>query len=276
MKRFLALLVSTLLPASAVSPVPQEDLFRLGYAPPEIAYAHRDALGLSPEQQERLATVFDTSRFEMSDLESAVTQRGRELEAIVSSGTPSAEEAEASLNRLLEAEAAVKRLQLRTILGVNALLSREQRDQAIALAQREAACEAEFDAKSEKFRAAFESLGIKPTPALEERAQAITRLADEGKFEAALAALEAAAAETGIHDPGAVDPVDFTRFEAGDTDLDALRRRYEAVERRVERVYQITQLRQLVQARDGLEAAKAAEDAVAAGRILTWAEGILP
>lgn len=63
--------------------------------------------------------------------------------------------------------------------------------------------------------------------------------------------------------------------EPGATDLATLEVRFRSVEEKVQRVIRLSTLRQFAQARDALEAAKAAEDAVTVGQVLSWAERVL-
>lgn len=275
MKATFALFSLFSLCAAAAVPVPQEDLFRLGLTPPESIRAHLEELDLDDGQRGGLVGLLDAAQKAMPALEVSVQEHGKALEAVVSSDSPNLEEAEAALDRLLEAEASVKRLQLRTILGVNGILKPEQRTKALEFARRDAENEAAALALAERFKIAFESLGIKPTEALQKGGDQIKQLLDERKFTEALKALEDAAKEVGLDEPAA-EVIDFGQFDSGDCDPNLLRERYEAVEERVQQVVRLTTLEQLVQARDELEAAKEAQDAVMVGRILTWAESALP
>jgi hypothetical protein len=81
--------------------------------------------------------------------------------------------------------------------------------------------------------------------------------------------------DTGLDESGEGAVIDFSSQIPGDTDLEILKQRYEAVEVAAAGVISLPLLRQLIQGRDALELAKENEDASQVGRILTWAEGVL-
>ena len=92
---------------------------------------------------------------------------------------------------------------------------------------------------------------------------------------AADAALDALGKETGSDEPVDEAPIDFSQQSPGNTDLTVLEARFRAVEAAAQGVIFLPHLRQLLQGRDALEAAKSAEDAEGVGRVLTWAENLL-
>lgn len=277
MKVSFALLFSLIaLSASAIPSVPREDLFRLGFTPPESLQIHLDDLGLDAGQRDRLRELIESAQAAMPALQTAIEEQRRALETALGSGSPDPDQAGAILDLLLDAEASVKRLQLRTILGMNAVLTPGQRAKALELAKTDAEAEASARALSERFRTTFDSLGIKPTQAIQERGEQIKQRLDAGEFAAALEALQAAATEFGLDEPASEETLDFNRFDPGLTETPLLQQRYAEVEQRIQRVVRLSTLRQLIQAHSALEAAKAEQDAVAAGRVLTWAEGALP
>jgi hypothetical protein len=112
---------------------------------------------------------------------------------------------------------------------------------------------------------------------LEVRGQKITGLLQSGDPAATDRELDQAIVDLGIEEAAQpVKPIDFSAFEPGNIELTALEERFHRVEEKVQGVVRLSTLRQLVQARDALDAARAAEDAVKAGCILTWAESVLP
>jgi hypothetical protein len=263
-------------PLRAVPPVPHEDLFRLGFAPPEAVLRHLEDLGLDEGTMTSLRALGDALEQEHPPLEQAVQTEREALETLVRNGLPTAEEAAVGLDRLLAAEARVKHLQLRAVLETNRPLSPEQRQRVIDLTRQDLAREAEVQTKTKRLQTAMESLGADPTPALKARGQAISALLDSGRFALADEALDRLIADTGLEELDSVPLVEFHAHDPGATDLETLRQRHDAVQRRIEGVIRLPLLKQLVQAKDELEAAKAAEDAAAVGRILTWAESVLP
>lgn len=276
MKRSIVLLLAFALSASAQVKIPRDDLFRLGFTPPELLKIHLDDLSLDAGQRERATGLLEASATAMPALEATMKEQGQALETLVTSSTPNPDEAEKMLDRVLDAEAAIKRLQLRTILGLHGVLTPEQRTKALELAKRDVELEASARALAERIRTALDRLDVKPTQAIEERGDQIKPLLESGKFAAAMEALRAAAEDFGIDEPVSEEPLDFSKFDAGIIELAQLQRRYADVEQRIRRVVRIPLLRQLAQAHPELEAAKAAQDAVAVGRILTWAEATLP
>ena len=274
---FLSLLAALALPSFApAAPIPTGDLLRLGLLPPESVSRHLSRLSLQPDQEESLRQLMDTARQESPALETAIREYRDLLEEVIKNPATPIPEAETRLNKLLDAEADAKRLQLRTILGINAILTAEQRAQGLALAARDAALEPVIQAKVERIKAAVDGLGVKPTQAIEERGQAIREKIESGDLEAASAALDKAILDLGIDDTAAaVATVDFSAQEPGATDLPTLETRFRSVEEKVQGVTRLSTLRQFLQARDALEAAKAAEDAVTAGQVLSWAESVL-
>ena len=80
---------------------------------------------------------------------------------------------------------------------------------------------------------------------------------------------------TGIDEPEVDLQVDFTQYATGAIDRFDLEERYHKVEEQVQEVVHFNTLRQMVQASRILKQAIDDEDAVAVGRILTWAEETL-
>lgn len=276
MKTPLILFIATAACAVADTQIRRDDLFRLGFTPPELIKIHLDELGLDSAQREKFTKIIGETEASLPALQASVKEVGTALESAVTAASPDPGEAEAILNRLLAAEASVKRLQFRTILGIHSLLSPGQRAKALELAKKDVELEASTRELAERFRTAIDSLGVKPTQAIQERGDQIKPLLEAGKFAAALEALQAAAKEFGLDEPLADQSLDFSQYSPGITELTQLQQRYSDVEQRIQRVLHLPLLKQLVQAHAELESAKSAQDAVAVGRILTWAEGVLP
>ena len=276
MRLTLAFLLSLCLSTFADTMIRRDDLFRLGYTAPEVSQNHLDDLSLDAGQREKLTKLLDDSHATMPGLQAAAKEQGQALETLVSAPNANPDEANKGLHRLLEAEGALKRLQLRTILGINAILTPDQRTRALQLAKKDVELEASTRALAERFRTTLDSLGVKPTPAMLERGEQIKPLLEAGKFAAARDALDTAAKDFGLDDTATLETLDFSKFQPGNTDLSLLQQRFAEVEQRVQRVVNIPLLRQLIQAHAELESAKSGQDAIAFGRILTWAEGVLP
>lgn len=271
-----SLLIAGALSSFASVDIPRADLMRLGFTPPESIQLHADELGLDDAQRERLREHFEAAKSAMPALENAVKEQGAALESLVQTPSPNADEAEASLNKLLEAEAAVKRTQLRTILKIHALLTPEQRAKALDLAKKDLEWETAIRTKTERLRTAIDGLGVKPTQAIQEMGAQIKQLIDAKKLAEASAALDTAILDTKLDEPVSDEVLDFSQFSPGVTELTVLQQRYSDMEQRIQRITELPLLRKLIQAHAELEAAKASQDASAVGRVLTWAEGALP
>lgn len=272
MKPILLSLLLATLPASGGNKLPTTDLLRLGVVPPEAIPRHREQLALTPEQETKIQELFEKAKTESPILETAIEEERTRLEAMVQNASAPVEQATAQLDALLEAEGAVKRLQLRTILGMNAALSPEQRGKALEFAQKDAELEPIIKAKIDRLKAAVDSLGCRPTPAIEARGQAISKLMESGDPAEVNKALDAAIADLGVDDPVSTEPIDFSQIDPGNTELTVLEQRFATVEEKIKTVIRLSTLRQMLQAHGALENAKAAQDATTFGRILTWAE----
>jgi hypothetical protein len=128
----------------------------------------------------------------------------------------------------------------------------------------------------ERLKKGMSSLGIPPTRAIRERAMEIEALLKEGKFDAAEAAVDKLITDSRLAElEGAKEDAaapDFSKQATGDTDVPALQERMEAVKERSQSTVSLPALRDLLKAKAALEEAKANQDPVAVGRILTWAE----
>jgi len=253
------------------------DLKRL--VTPETIMAHREALAFTSEQETELTRIYESAKAELAPLEEKVRREEAAINELLRSDSLEKSAAEASFTALLEAEAAVKHLQFTTLLSLRVVLTPEQIEKAVALEssarQSKLPLETTIEGKADRLKAAFDELGIKPSPTLEAKGKAIMELAKSGDLAAADQALDDLGKEVGIDEPINEATIDFSQQSTGNTDLDVLKQRYEAVEVAVQSVTSLSMLREFIKARDALEVAKAGEDAGQVGRILTWAENQL-
>lgn len=246
---------------------------------PETLTAHRDALAFTAEQETELTRIYESAKAEAAALEEAVRTAQTALEETLRAPSLDPGASEARFSQMLEAENTLKQLQFKTLLALRAVLTPEQVEKATQLASRDtqesAPLMATIESKAQRLKAAFDSLEIKPGPVLESKGDHIRGLIESGDLAAADGALDALAKEVGIDEPIDEATIDFSQQSPGDTDLSVLESRFRQVETAVQDVIYLPHLRQLLQARDALESAKSAEDAEAAGRVLTWAENLL-
>lgn len=250
-----------------------------GLITPETLVQHRDALSLTPEQETTLTGLYEGAKAEGEALETAVRTEGAKLSELLRAADVTDEGATAQLQRLLDAESKLKHLQLKTLVALRSGLTSEQLAKAITLASQtmaeNAPLKAEIEAKAARLKAAFDALGIGTSNTLESRGSEIMDLIGAGNLAMANKSLDQLIIDTGLDESGEGAVIDFSGQTPGDTDLEILKQRYEAVEAAVGGVISLPILRQLVQCRDALELAKENEDAEQVGRILTWAEGVL-
>jgi Spy/CpxP family protein refolding chaperone len=246
---------------------------------PETLTAHREALALTAEQQTELTRIYESAKAEASPLEEAVRKEETALAELLRGESLETSAAESKFSALLAAENQVKRWQFKTLLALRGVLTPEQIEKAAALeskdSQAKAPVMATIEIKAQRLKAAFDSLEIKPGPVLESKGEHIRGLIKSGDLVAADAALDALGKETGIDEPVDEATIDFSQQSPGNTDLTVLEARFRAVEAAAQGVIFLPHLRQLLQGRDALEAAKSAEDAEGVGRVLTWAENLL-
>lgn len=268
----LTLALSMLVPAAGAL-----DLARL--IKPETLTAHRDALAFTPEQETELTRIYESAKAEAGPLEEAVRKEEAGLGELLRSDSLESSAAEANFSALLAAENQLKQLQFKTFLALRGVLTPEQIEKAVALegkdSQSKAPLMATIEAKARRLRDAFDSLEIKPGAVLESKGDQIRGLIESGDLAAADTALDALGKEVGINEPVDESTIDFSQQSPGNTDLSVLESRFRKVESEAQGVLYLPHLRQLLQARDALEAAKSAEDPEAAGRVLTWAENLL-
>ena len=254
-------------------------LARTGLVAPDTLLRHQTELGITPDQAERLRRLVDEAQQQSQGLEAAVKEQQQVFEKAIQNPEAKADAGRDQLRKLLDAEAALKQLQLHTLLGIRAELTPEQRAQALKLGAAEAEqrepLEARLKEKGQKLRNAFESAAVELSETLKGRASEIAKLAGQGRLAEAEQALDALAKDAGLDEPVQTEAIDFDKYETGATDVPALQDRYAAVKDRARQVIHLPTLKKLLQGRDELEKAKAAEDDNRVARILTWAEGVL-
>ncbi|MFC5458033.1 Spy/CpxP family protein refolding chaperone [Prosthecobacter fluviatilis] len=277
MKKFLCclFLAAASLPAAQV-----EDWLKSGLLHPDVLDSVREQLGLTEEQQVKLNSQLSKARAQAEPLEQAVQEQKKALGQMLQDPKTAADAAAEQLTKLLNAEAAIKQLQLRTLIGVRDVLTPEQLAKARKLGPPKvaggSALEAKVHQKAGKLRAAVESIGLPPTEAMKYRGGEIEKLIQSGQFSEANAKLDELMEDSHVKELEAeVEKVDFSKFEPGITDLETLKERYESLQVAGQEIISLPLLRELVQAKEAFEAAKEAQDAEKVGRILTYVEGKL-
>ena len=158
-------LTATSLPAAQV-----EDWLKSGLLHPDMIASVRDELALTEEQQSKLNSQLSEARAQAGPLEQAVKAEQKALGHLLQDRSTSADVAAAQLSKLLEAEAAIKQLQLRALIGVRDVLTPEQLAKAKKLGPPKLAAggglEAQVKEKAGKLKAAVEALGVPPTEAM--------------------------------------------------------------------------------------------------------------
>lgn len=250
-----------------------------GLLTPEIIAKIKPELALSSDQETKMTEIVNAAQSEAAPLEQTVRERQKTFHQILRQSDSTVEKSSAALAELMDAEAAVKQLQLRTLLSLRDVLSPEQQKKAIALAPSRQAKRADVESrvreKAMRLKLAVEGLGVPPTLQMKERGSKVESLIRAGDWAAADEALNQLVIDSEVEAPESTTALDFSSFDPGDTDLDTLKQRYQDVEVAAQSVISIQRVRQLIQAKQALEEAKATEDAVAVGRILTWAESVL-
>lgn len=240
---------------------------------PEMIQRIKPALGLTPDQEARMAELLREAREQGEPAAATLRTKQQALR----DPAVTAETAGDLLTEVLELEGDMKHLQLRTLFALRGLLTTEQREQALRLSAQAAAgtgdLESRVRAKVARLQAAVQALGEAPTEGMKRRGEPIQALVRDGDWQAADAALDRLIADAGLDaPPEAGELPDLSGYDPGDTGLDGLRDRLEAVKQRARDIVSIPTMRRLLAARDALEAARAAQDATAVGRILTFAE----
>ncbi len=290
MKRFLhvglfaAAAITLSVPAASV-----DEWLKSGLLHPELIASVRDELALTTEQQDKLTRELGSARQQAGPLEQAVKEQQKGLNQVLNDTTSTAEAASAQLTKLLEAEAALKQLQLRALIGVRNVLSPEQLAKAKKLGPQKvvaakggtapaapATVEASVMVKVGQLKGALETLGMPATEAMKTRGKEIEDLIKQGNLHEADAALDRLMADSRFKELEAeAAAVDFSKSEPGSTDLESLKQRYEDVKTAGQEIISLPLMREMLQAKDAFEKAKEAQDAELVGRILTYVEGKL-
>ncbi len=277
MKKFLCCL---LLSTSCLSAAQVEEWLKSGLLHPDMIVSVRAELALTEEQQSKLNSQLSEARKQAEPLEQAVKEQQKALGHLLQDPSTTADAAAAQLTKLLEAEAAVKQLQLRALIGVRGVLTPEQMTQVKKMGPAKLAAgagiESKVNEKAGKLRTAVEALGVPLTEAMKYRGGEIETLIKGGQFAEADAKLDELMDDSHYKELEAqVEKVDFSKFEPGTTDVETLKERYESVKTAGQEIISLPLLRELLQAKAAFEVAKEAQDAEQVGRILTYVEGKL-
>lgn len=243
---------------------------------PDKVERMKSALSLTAEQNAAVERLLGDAKTKAGELEQSLRAEQAAFDKVMRDASTTAEAGAAALTRILEAEGALKQLQLRTIIAVRDVLTPEQQKLASKLADGKsvetAMAATPLGAKAARVKAVVEALGVRPTDALRERGAAIEALIKEGELAKAEAALDQFILESGADEPDTGAEPDFSTADPGATDEATLRQRLESITQNAQRLISIPKLRQLVKAKAALDNAVASQDATTAGRILTWAE----
>lgn len=270
-----------LLTAAGLHAANVDEWLKSGLLHPDLIDSVREELALTADQQSKLTQQLDEARKQAEPLEQAVKEQQKALNHLLKDASTSADVASAQLAKLLEAEAAVKQLQLRALIGVRDVLTPEQMQKAQKLgppklAAKSGGLESKVNEKAGKLKAAVEALGVPPTEAMKTRGGEIEQLIKSGQFADADAALDKLIEDSHFKELEAEpDQVDFAKFEPGSTDIETLQQRFEDVKTAGQEIISLPLLRELLQAKEAFEVAKEAQDADKVGRILTYVEGRL-
>ncbi|MBK8091805.1 MAG: Spy/CpxP family protein refolding chaperone [Verrucomicrobiaceae bacterium] len=255
-----------------------EQLLQHGLISPEIIQQIKPQLALTQEQETKMTDIIRAAREKGSPLESAAKEQQQALHQMLREAGTTADSASAQLAKSVAAEAAVKDLQLRTLIALRDVLTPEQQKKALALSLSKKVTaktdlEAAVKAKANKLRAAVDALADKPTEAMAYRGEEIEKMIKEGDWQSADAALDRLIEDSHFAELEKEAPApDFSQSEPGDTSLESLQSRFEAVKLNAQEIVSLPLLRDLLKAKDAFEEAKAAKDADKVGRILTWVE----
>jgi len=278
MKHRAAIVAIALIAAPATPPVRAEPFPAAGVLTPGMLEKIKSQLGLTTDQEARMSAILRDAEEKGSPAAATLRERHEELRQKLLDPAATAAAADDLLSQVLELEGTLKRLQVRTLFTACEMLTPEQRRQALQLAFSKPIAEpgdleSRVRAKVARLQSAVRTLGVDPTEGMKRRGEPIQAMIQEGDWRAADAALDTLIVDAGLDAPD--EPVtaeDFSGHAPGDNGFDALMARLESVKERAQEVVSIPSMRRLLQARDALNEAKAAQDTVAAGRILTFAE----
>ena len=233
-------------------------------------------LELTSDQETKMLAIVKEAKTAAEPLEAAVKQAQKTFNAVLKNRETTAAAAESALTQLLETEAPVKQLQLRTLIQLRDSMTPEQQKKAMQLSSSKLVKKTDLApsvrAKAEKLRVAVDSLGIKATQAMTKRGAEIEVLIRQGKWAMANEELDRLTQESGANEPESTEAPDFNREAPGNVDLEVLKERLADVQAKAESIISLPLIRQFIQAKKALEEAKEGQDAERVGRILTWGE----
>jgi len=268
----------TLLLTAASAFAGPEQFLNAGLLTPELIQQVKPELELTAEQESKMTAIVGEARAKASPVESALKEQQKTLHDMLREPSTTAEAASGMLAKVLTSEGEVKQLQLRTLIALRDLLTPEQQKKAARLSlsktvTEKSDLESKVRAKATKLRAAVDALTEKPTEAMAYRGSEIEQMIKSGDWASADAALDVLIKDSGLNEPEEASAApDFSTYEPGDTNLDALQSRFESVKERAQEIISIPVMRRMLKAKEAFETAKAAQDAEAVGRILTFAE----
>jgi Spy/CpxP family protein refolding chaperone len=272
-------IITSLLAFTLIAHAGPEAWFQHGLIMPETIATLKAELELTPDQESKMQSIVSGARTSAESLEQAVKEQQKAFNEALRNRETSADAASAALARLLEAEAPVKQLQLRTLIQLRDILTPDQQKKAKSLAPGKLAkkgdLESKVKAKAEKLRAAVESLGIKATQAMTDRGGEIESMIRAGEWAQADKALDKLTLESGVNEPESTEELNFSNQDPGNVDLEVLKQRLADVQTRAQSIISLPLIRQFIKAKEALEEAKAAQNAELVGRILTWGESKL-
>ena len=273
------LILSSLLILTTLAQAGPEAWFQHGLIMPEAIATLKSELELTADQESKMQAVVSEARATAEPLEQAVKEQQKVFNDTLRNREKNADAASAALTHLLESEAPVKQLQLRTLVQLRDLMTPEQQKKAMTLALQKNVNKGDLEArvktKAEKLRAAVDSLGIKATQAMSERGGEIESMIRGGEWTQAEQALDKLIIESGTNEPESTEALDFSKYETGNVDLEVLRQRLDNVQANAQSIISLPLIRQFIKAKEALEQAKSAQDAELVGRILTWGESKL-
>ncbi|MCX6854092.1 MAG: Spy/CpxP family protein refolding chaperone [Verrucomicrobia bacterium] len=247
-----------------------------GLIMPETISRLRAELELTNEQETKMLAIVSEAQAAAEPLEKKVKETQKSFNESLKNRETSADAASAALTQLLEAEAPVKQLQLRTLIQLRDCMTPEQQKKAMQLAPGKVAKKSDLEprvrSKVEKLRAAVDALGIKSTRIMTQRGGEIEALIRQGQWAKANEALDKLIEDSRLNEPESTVPVDFSQEEQGNVDLEVLKQRLADVQADADSIISLPLIRQFIQAKKALDAAKEAQDAELVGRILTWGE----
>ncbi len=273
------LILSSLLILTTLAQAVPEAWFQHGLIMPETIATLKSELELTADQESKMQAVVSEARATAEPLEQAVKEQQKVFNDTLRNREKNADAASAALTHLLESEAPVKQLQLRTLVQLRDLMTPEQQKKAMTLALQKNVNKGDLEArvktKAEKLRAAVDSLGIKATQAMSERGGEIESMIRGGEWTQAEQALDKLIIESGTNEPETTEALDFSKYETGNVDIEVLRQRLDNVQANAQSIISLPLIRQFIKAKEALEQAKSAQDAELVGRILTWGESKL-